>query len=110
MSNDDSDSGTKCPGGNFVVPGPVVGGVRFGIRHSEDHAVEVGKFVEVPDGTAIPEDVTLLHKRDGEDVYDVVGTPSEMRSSGPARVASNSYRSGWDAVFGSKPKPGSELN
>jgi len=109
MSNDDND-GPKCPGGSFVVPGPVVGGVRFGIRHSENHTVEVGKFVEVPDGTTIPEGVTLLHKRDGEDIYDVVGTPSEMRSSGPVRVTSNSYRSGWDGVFGSKTKPDSSLN
>jgi hypothetical protein len=92
-----------CAGGDFVIPGPAVPGGNLCMRHSADHTMKVGMMGPVQDGAPLPDSAVLLEKRDGADVYDVVGSVADMRSAkGPAKVTSESYRSGWDAVFKGK--------
>ncbi len=79
-------------------------------RRSPDGPVEAGVVRPLVEGKAIAGEVVSLRPR--EDVpflFDVkteleAPAPAEPSTHGPAQVATESYRRGWDAIWGSRPR------
>lgn len=94
-----------CPAGDVLKLGPeMADGRRPFIRHGADHSIRAGVASPIQDGASIPQgvDVVALEHLEGDE-YKV--TPMLEQSStrkGPAKVSSQAYRSGWEALFGKK--------
>jgi hypothetical protein len=73
-------------------------------QRADDAPIEAGVVRGVKDGEPIVgELVSLKPTEEGSRVCDVeVHVDNRPTAKGPARVASNAYRSGWDALFGDK--------
>lgn len=102
----------ECHLGDRLHIGPDRGdGVHHCIRHTPDHEVKHGFVKPVKDGEPLNDGSSLVSIKYDSRVGDFEVTPIyEPRSegkSGPAMVASNEYRSGWDRIFGSKATVGS---
>lgn len=76
-------------------------------RRSENDPVEVGTLRPLREGKPVDGDViSLRQRRDLPFLFDVkteVAVESEARrgtSAGPAQVATEDYRRGWDAIWG----------
>ncbi len=70
----------------------------------KDDEVSVGELRALEDGKPITGEVVKLTPRDGSNLCDVdvvLEGPKKRESKGPANVATESYRSNWDLVFGS---------
>jgi hypothetical protein len=101
------DKPPKCEDGDMMSVGPDLGGVRPFIRHTADHRIEAGLAKVTEPGAPMPENALLLKHRAGTSLYDV--HPLEGGSdhkNGPAQVATDAYRTGWDNIFGKKPTVG----
>lgn len=79
--------------------------------------IETGTVRRLEEGKPIHGEVVRLRQREQAPLlYDVeveVPAPEQMAqqpSSGPAQVATESYRKNWDAVYGRNRKAGSLLN
>lgn len=95
------DDGCEAGGGDFIVPVPMtVDGRQVAIRHREDHTTEVGTLGRLEDGKPIPEEARMVEL--SEDGRLRLGQSVAEMKKGPAKVASPSYRSGWDRIFGTK--------
>jgi hypothetical protein len=80
-------------------------------RRSEDDPVEIGTLRPLREGKPLDGDVvSLRQRRDLPFLFDVkteVALESESRratSDGPAQVATEDYRRGWDAIFRTRPR------
>lgn len=96
----------KCglPEGDTAVLGPALpGGKRVAFRHTADHKAMVGVVSPVKEGEALRPGAIILEPKEGcEGVYDVTDI-EKLKSggkSGPAQVATKSYREGYDRIFG----------
>src|SRR5947208_13560512 len=75
-------------------------------RRGEDQPVEVGTMRPLRQGKPIDgEVVSLRQRRDLPFLYDVKtelpdSEPHRATSDGPAQVATDQYRRGWDAIWG----------
>ncbi|HEY4187381.1 MAG TPA: hypothetical protein VGP07_20060 [Polyangia bacterium] len=73
-------------------------------RRSEDAPIEAGVLRPLRSGKPIDGEVVSLSPRtDGPLLFDVkseLPSPLPRSSEGPAQVASDAYRKGWDAVWG----------
>jgi hypothetical protein len=75
-------------------------------RRGDDHPVEVGTMRPLREGKPIDgEVVSLRQRRDLPFLYDVKtelaeSEPHRATSDGPAQVATDEYRRGWDAIWG----------
>ncbi len=79
---------------------PTDGGLRPVVRRCADGEVKVGAVRIIEDGQSIPLNAEIMHlEPSGSDPIYKVTDSYTMGSKGPARVASDSYRSGWDRVF-----------
>jgi hypothetical protein len=96
-------------------------GYRILRRRAEDRPVEMGEVHPLREGKPISgEVVTLKARRDVPYVFDVKteletappAEPPEARatSGGPAQVATEGYRRGWDAIWGDPPPPADRPN
>jgi hypothetical protein len=84
------------------------GGYRILRRRHPDSAVELGTIRPLEEGRPIEGEVVSLRPR--EDVpfaYDVkteleahAGTGRRLTEDGPAQIATEQYRRGWDAIWG----------
>ena len=79
-------------------------------RREEDGPLEGGILQPLEDGKPISGEVISMRRRkDVPFLFDVtteVAAPSaELPASGPAQVATDSYRRGWDAIWGRRPRP-----
>ena len=80
-------------------------------RRGEDAPVEVGTMRPLREGKPIDgEVVSLRQRRDLPFLYDVkteLSDPEPRRatSDGPAQVATEGYRRGWDAIWGGRRLP-----
>jgi hypothetical protein len=116
MSGDDTTKTTKpatVPPVDVVVLGPPTadgGGVH--VLRARDEKIETGELRQLQEGRPIVgEVVTLEPRKENPRVCDVrnsfappsTATASVTPHKGPARVASQAYRDGWDEIFGQKP-------
>ena len=82
-------------------------GVHVLRRRSADAPVEAGVLQPLIEGRPITEEVIALRPRaDAPLVFDVSTVlerpTSRAPGDGPSQVATDSYRKGWETVFGSK--------
>lgn len=88
----------------------VVGESEHGhaVLRKRDDKVELGEVRPTQEGKSIHGEVVRLKPRDeGGRVFDVEvlaapPTVPSARASGPAQVATNTYRANWDAIFGER--------
>jgi hypothetical protein len=83
-------------------------GIHILRRRSEDAAIEAGVVQPLAEGQPIRGEVISLRQR-GETplVFDVKTELADPQAqaratSGPSQVATDSYRKGWDAIWGRK--------
>jgi hypothetical protein len=74
-------------------------------RRAEDGPIEAGIVQPLEEGKPISGEVISMRRREDVpflfDVTTEVTTPSaEQPATGPAQVATESYRRGWDAIWG----------
>jgi hypothetical protein len=73
-------------------------------RREEDGPIEAGIVQPLEEGKPISGEVISMRRREDVpflfDVTTEVATPSAESTSGPAQVATDSYRRGWDAIWG----------
>jgi hypothetical protein len=89
------------------VYGPAPSGEGMGVLRSRTGRIEMGELRELREGRPVQGEVVKLtkakeHERlfDAETVYE---PPTDARSGpGPAQVATEAYRSGWDRIFGAR--------
>jgi hypothetical protein len=87
-------------------------------RRSEDGPIEAGVVRPLVEGRPITEEVVSLRSRsDAPFLFDVKTEleptqPREPRPAGdgPSQVATDSYRKGWDTIFGGKRATSRTLN
>jgi hypothetical protein len=91
-------------------------GVHILRRRGEDAPVEAGVLQPLVEGRPITGELVSMRPRDDLPfVYDVkseLPAPTPRSSGGPSQVATDSYRKGWDAIWGSsrKRRPSSDRN
>ena len=79
-------------------------------RRSADGPVEAGVVRPLVEGKAISGEVVSMRPREDVpflfDVKTEVAAPpaAEAATHGPAQVATDSYRRGWDAIWGHRPR------
>jgi hypothetical protein len=102
MAEDDPKKPPVCPGEDQLVIGgaPDESGHVPYVRHTADHEIEAGVMRPVQEGEAIDENSFRLEHRSGP-IY-AVKPVSEGDRKGPAKVASDAFRSGWDNIFGKR--------
>jgi hypothetical protein len=88
-------------------------GVHILRRRDENAPVEAGLLQPLVEGRPITgELISMRQREDMPFVYDVkseLPAPPETRSSvGPSQVATDSYRKGWDAIWGGRARPSSD--
>lgn len=85
----------KCEfDGEEVIP---LGGNAC-VLHEADHTYQFGTMRPVPDGSpALPGEILCQRGEDGR------VRPVYRMKVGPAQVATEQYRGGWDRVFGKQP-------
>lgn len=81
----------------MAVLGPEVDGGRLVVRQQGDE-ISAGVLHPVQEARPVTGELVTLSPR-GDGTYDV-----ESHGKGPAKVSNHAYRSGWDNVFGNKPK------
>lgn len=82
-------------------------------RRAEDQPVELGTIRPLREGEPIDgEVVSLKPRKDAPFVCDVKVQIDTRRptADGPAQVASEAYRAGWDAIFSGHPASTEKLN
>jgi hypothetical protein len=82
-------------------------------RRGEDQPVEIGTVRPLREGAPIEGEVVSLEPRkDMPLVCDVKVQVDARRptTAGPAQVATDAYRSGWDAIWGRRPASTAKLN
>lgn len=111
------------PPQDVVILGPpTADGAGVHVLRAREEKVEVGELRALEEGRPIHgEVVTLSPRKDNPRVCDVKDSyrpPARMMPTpmmalthkGPAKVATEAYRDGWDEVFGKKPTPPSAAN
>jgi hypothetical protein len=100
----------KAVGDVAVVCGKDENGVHILRRRSEDGPIEAGIAQPLTEGKPITGEVISMRRR--KDLPFLFDVKTEIESSGsgsdsettdgPAQVATDSYRKGWDAIWGRK--------
>jgi hypothetical protein len=101
-----------------VVCGKDAQGLHILRRRSADGPIEAAVAQPLAEGRPITGEVISMRRRedlpflfdvkteldvsDVSDGSDVSDNPSSSSTDGPAKVATNSYREGWDAIWGSR--------
>ena len=102
------------PPTDVVILGPpTADGAGVHVLRAREEKVEVGELRALEEGRPIVgEVVTLAPRKDNPRVWDVKDSFRAPGSAGkgPAKVATEAYRDGWDEVFGKKPAPPSAVN
>jgi hypothetical protein len=109
-----SDAPVAPPQEDVVILGPpTADGAGVQVLRARDEKVEVGELRALEEGRPIHgEVVTLAPRKDNPRVCDVkdsyrapaaTGPALALTHKGPAKVATEAYRDGWDEIFGKKP-------
>jgi len=107
----------KSPLGDVAfVWGKNEDGVHILRRRDENAPVEAGLLQPLVEGRPITGELISMQRRsDTPFLYDVkseLPAPEQQRppGSGPSQVATESYRKGWDAIWGSRTRSSRDLN
>jgi hypothetical protein len=84
-------------------------------RREEGGPIEAGLVRPLEDGKPITGEVISMRQRDDVPfLFDVTtelpNSAAEAPAKGPAQVATNSYREGWDAIWGRRSRSSNALN
>ena len=107
MSDDETDKKQDV----VFVHSPLEEGDGFRVLRKRDDAIELGELRSVQEGRPIHgEMVRLSPRKEHERLFDVEvlvqkPEPTSSPRSGPAQVATQAYRTNWDAIFGDRAKP-----
>jgi hypothetical protein len=84
---------------------PTADGAGVHVLRAREEKVETGELRALQEGRPITgEVVTLSPRKDNPRVCDVTDSyRAPALAKGPANVATDAYRAGWDEVFGKKP-------
>jgi len=111
------DARSERPVGDVaIVFGQDEHGTHILRRRSEESPLEAGLLRPLREGKPIDgEVVRLTPRREAPMLFDVKTELEDPRgprptSEGPAQVASDAYRRGWDAVWGSRRRNSHALN
>jgi hypothetical protein len=96
-----------------MIFGPAPDGEGFNIlrRRAGSAAVETGTLKPLREGHAITgEVVQLAPRKEAPFLFDCetdeeLSTPRAPSQVGPAQVATDEYRRGWDAIWGARARP-----
>ena len=105
----------KAPTDVVLLGPPTADGAGIHVLRAREERLETGELRGLQEGRPITgEIVSLQPRKDNPRVCDVkqsYAPPTRASHKGPANVATEAYRDGWDEVFGTKPSlPPSELN
>ena len=112
----------EAPAQDVVLLGPkTADGAGVHVLRAREEKIEVGELRPLEEGRPIVgEIVTLAPRKDNPRLCDVTdsyrapaltSTPAlAAAQKGPAKVATEAYREGWDEIFGKKPSPPSAAN
>ena len=96
----------------MFVHGPSQDGEGYQVIRKREDALEFGELRAVQEGRPIQGEMVKLKPRTENDrLFDVEVMVSReelsagTNRSGPAQVATDRYRSNWDAIFGKSEKP-----
>ena len=98
---------------------PAEGGEGYRVIRKREDTIEVGEIRNVQEGRPLQGDlVKLKPRKDHERLFDVEvlvsreevatktgSSPRALDRPGPAQVATDAYREGWEAIFGARTKP-----
>ena len=96
------------------VHSKVESGEGFRVIRKRDDVIEIGEIRPVQEGKPLTGEVVKLSPRkDHEQIFnvEVLVSKEEVRGggarslTGPAQVATATYRSNWDAIFGAREEP-----
>jgi hypothetical protein len=98
---------TRPLGDVAIVCGKDEQGLHILRRRSEDAPIEAAVLQPLAEGRPITGEVISMRPRkdfpflfDAKTEVEAPGPATARATSGPAQVASDSYRSGWDAIWG----------
>ncbi|MFP6684972.1 MAG: hypothetical protein VB934_09670 [Polyangiaceae bacterium] len=88
---------------------------RYQVIRQRDQQIEIGEMTTVREGQPILGDLVKLHPLEQHErlfACETIVKSPVRNEQGPAQVASEAYRSGWEAIFGDRCPLGepSELN
>ena len=110
------DQPTVPVGDVAFVLGRDVNGTHILRRRSAEAPVEAGVLRPLREGKPIDgEVVTLTPRSEGPLLFDVKSELPDPRAprpagDGPAQVATDAYRKGWEAIWGGRGRPSQPLN
>lgn len=92
------------------VHGPAEGGDGYRVIRKRDDAIEIGEMRAAQEGRPLQGELVRLKPRsESERLFDVEVLVSREElagaRSGPAQVATESYRANWEAIFGAPEEP-----
>jgi len=94
------------------VHGPAEGGDSYRVIRKRDDAIEIGEMRAVQEGRPLSGELVRLKPRtESERLFDVEVLVSREElghagaRTGPAQVATDEYRSNWEAIFGLREEP-----
>lgn len=97
------------------VHGPAEGGDGYRVVRKRDDSIEIGEMRAVQEGRPLQGELVRLEPRaESERLFDVevLVSRDELAAnvgagarSGPAQVATDAYRTNWDAIFGAREEP-----
>jgi hypothetical protein len=104
-----------------ILGPPTADGAGVHVLRAREETLEAGELRALEEGKPITgEIVTLSPRKDNPRVCDVkdsyrppslsAATHKALAHKGPAKVATEAYREGWDEIFGKKPAPPSAAN
>jgi hypothetical protein len=82
------------------------------LRRRDEHApIEAGLLQPLVEGKPVTGELISMKQRDDipflYDVKSELPAPETRTTPGPSQVATDSYRKGWDAIFGGRSRPSS---
>lgn len=112
MSSDDPKLPAKKEDVVFVHS-PAEDGEGYRVIRKREDAIEIGEMRAVQEGRPLHgELVKLKPRKESERLFDVEVLASReelgqgLGHAGPAQVATEAYRDGWEAIFGAREDPG----
>ena len=97
---------------------PPADGAGVHVIRAREARIETGELRAIQEGRPIAGEIVTLTPRESNpricdvtDSYSPKGaTTAQLGHKGPAKVASDAYREGWDEIFGTKPTTPGALN